>query len=116
LGPYIQVACNFKVWFDPAVVSLLIQGASDLHEYGLEGAAGLLTRTYATEKVHAYAQFGTRPWQEGLSFNFVNMHLRLLPGATSAVIPFNTPIFSIFPVLSWQCYKFEDRRMIESGR
>jgi hypothetical protein len=116
LGPYIQVACNFKVWFDPAVVSLLIQGAPDLHEYGLEGAAGLLTRTYATEKVHAYAQIGTRPWQEGLSFNFVNMHLRLLPDVTSAVIPFNTPIFSIFPVLSWQCYKFEERRMIESGR
>ncbi|MGH7233494.1 MAG: hypothetical protein ACREJU_19350 [Nitrospiraceae bacterium] len=116
LGPYIQVACNFKIWFDPAFVSLLIQGAPDLHEYGLEGAAGLLTRTYATEKVPAYAQVGNRPWQEGLSFNFVNMHLQLLPGMTSALVPFNTPIFSIFPVLNRQCYKFEDRRSLEGER
>jgi hypothetical protein len=114
LGPFIQVSCNFKVWFDPGVVSLLIQGAPDLHEYGLQGASGLLTRTYATEKIAAYAE-PTRPWQEGLSFNFVNMHLQLLPGVTSAVIPFNTPIFSVYPVLSRQCYKFEDRRTIESG-
>jgi hypothetical protein len=113
LGPFIQVACNFKVWFDPMVVSLLIQGAPDLHEYGLEGAAGLLTRTYATEKVHAYAQVGSRPWHEGLSFNFVNMHLRLLPDVMTAVVPFNTPMFSVFPVLSRQGYKFEDRRTLE---
>ena len=113
LGPFIQVACNFKVWFDPNVVSLLIQGAPDLHEYGLEGAAGLLTRTYATEKVHAYAQVGSRPWQEGMSFNFVNMHLRLLPEVTAALVPFNTPIFSVFPVLSRQHYKFEDRRALD---
>jgi hypothetical protein len=110
LGPYIQVACNFKVWFDAAIVSLLIQGAPDLHEYGLEGAAGLLTRSYATEKVHAYAQASTFPWQEGLSFNFVNMHLQLLPGVQSAVVPYNTPIFSVYPALNQQCYKFEDRR------
>jgi hypothetical protein len=111
LGPFIQVSCNFKVWFDPGVVSLLIQGAPDLHEYGLEGASGLLTRTYATEKVAAYAA-PAQPWQEGLSFNFVNLHLQLLPGVSSAVVPFNTPIFSVYPVLSRQCFKFEDRRNI----
>ena len=110
LGPYIQVGCNFKVWFDASVVSLLIQGAPDLHEYGLEGAAGLLTRTYASEKVHAYAEASSRPWQEGLSFNFVNMHLQLLPEMQTACVPYNTPIFSIYPVLSAQWYKFEDRR------
>lgn len=114
LGPFIQVSCNFKVWFDPAVVSLLIQGAPDLHEYGLEGASGLLTRTYATEKVAAYAE-PAQPWQEGLSFNFVNLHLQLLPGVGSAMVPFNTPIFSVYPVLSRQCFKFEDRRALEQG-
>jgi hypothetical protein len=114
LGPYVQIGCNFKVWFDASVVSLLIQGAPDLHEHGLEGAAGLLTRTYATEKVPAYAAVGNRPWQEGLSFNFVNMHLRLLPNVETAVVPYNTPIFSVYPVLNSQWYKFEDRRAIES--
>jgi hypothetical protein len=110
LGPFIQVGCNFKVWFDASLISLLIQGSPDLHEYGLQGGAGLLTRSYATEKVHAYAQAVTQQWTEGLSFNFVNMHLQLLPGTETALVPFNTPIFSVFPVLSWQCYKFEDGR------
>ncbi len=113
LGPFIQVSCNFKVWFDPGVVSLLIQGAPDLHEYGLEGASGLLTRTYATEKVAAYAE-PAQPWQEGLSFNFVNLHLQLLPGVSSAVVPCNTPIFSVYPVLSRQCFKFEDARTLKA--
>ncbi|MEC7641156.1 MAG: hypothetical protein VYC17_03280, partial [Nitrospinota bacterium] len=26
LGPYVQVVCNFKVWFDAAVLSILVQG------------------------------------------------------------------------------------------
>ena len=112
LGPYIQVACNFRVWFDSTAISLLIQGAPDLHEYGLQGAAGLLTRTYATEKVHAYAPAAKQSWQEGLSFNFVNMHLQLLPGVTTAMVPYSTPIFSVFPVLNRQSYRFEDRRHI----
>lgn len=112
LGPYIQIGCNFRVWFDAAALSLLIQGSPDLHEYGLEGAAGLLTRTYATEKVQAYAQVSKQPWQEGLSFNFVNMHLQLLPEVRTAFVPFNTPIFSVYPVLSRQCYKFEDARTL----
>jgi hypothetical protein len=113
LGPYVQVVCNFKVWFDASVMSLLIQGAPDLHEYGLEGAAGLLTRTYATEKIHAYAPSSRRPWQDGLSFNFVNMHLQLLPGIDTAVVPYNTPIFSVYPLLNWQGFKFEDARKLE---
>lgn len=114
LGPFIQVACNFKVWFDAASVSLLVQGAPDLHEYGLQGGAGLLTRTYATEKVPAYAQAVTQAWTDGLSFNFVNMHLQLAPGTDSAVVPFNTPIFSVLPVLNRQQYKFEDRRTLDT--
>ncbi|MEW6543371.1 MAG: hypothetical protein AB1411_07155 [Nitrospirota bacterium] len=112
LGPFIQVGCNFKVWFDANAVSLLIQGAPDLHEYGLQGGAGLLTRTYATEKVHAYAQAVTQQWTEGLSFNFVNMHLQLPPGVDQAFVSFNTPIFSVFPVLSRQCFRFEDARLL----
>ena len=109
LGPFIQVGCNFKVWFDAATVNLLIEGSPDLHEYGLQGGAGLLTRTYATEKIHAYAQAATEPWAEGLSFNFVNMHLQLLPARREAFVPFNTPIFSVHPVLNRQLVKFEER-------
>lgn len=116
LGPYIQVVCNFKVWFDASFLSLLIQGAPDLHEYGLEGAAGLLTRTYATEKLPAYAPSSHRPWQDGLSFNFVNMHLNLLPGIETAFVPFNTPIFSVYPLVNWQGFRFEDARQLEPDR
>ena len=116
LGPYVQVVCNFKVWFDASLLSLLIQGAPDLHEYGLEGAAGLLTRTYATDKLPAYAPSSHRPWQDGLSFNFVNMHVNLLPGVDTAIVPFNTPIFSVYPVLNWQGFRFEDARKLEAGR
>ena len=109
LGPFIQVGCNFKVWFDAATVNLLIEGSPDLHEYGLQGGSGLLTRTYATEKIHAYAQAASEPWAEGLSFNFVNMHLQLLPAHREAFVPFNTPIFSVYPVLNRQLVKFEER-------
>lgn len=109
LGPFIQVSCKFKVWFDAAVVSLLIQGAPDLAEYGLQGASGLMTRTYASDRVEAYADAAREPWQEGLSYNFVNLHLGLLPGVQAAVIPFNTPIFTLYPVLSRHAYQIEER-------
>jgi len=114
LGPFVQVSCNFKVWFDASVVSLLIQGAPDLHEYGLVGGAGLMTRTYASDKTTAYAESFRQPWQEGLSYNFVNLHLQLLPGMQSAVIPFNTPIFTVYPVLNRQNYRFEDRGTLDA--
>ena len=112
LGPYIQVGCNIKVWFDANAVSLLVQGAPDLHEYGLEGGAGLLTRTYASEKTTAYAGAGSQKWQEGLSFNFVNMHLQLLPDVATAVIPANTPIFSLYPVAARGQYQLTDARSL----
>jgi hypothetical protein len=112
LGPYVQVGCNIKVWFDAAAVSLLVQGAPDLHEYGLEGGAGLLTRTYASEKTAAYAGVGSQRWQEGLSFNFVNMHLQLLPNVTAAVVPAHTPIFSLYPVTARGQYQLTDARSI----
>ncbi len=112
LGPYVQIGCNIKVWFDAATVSLLIQGAPDLHEYGLQGGAGLLTRTYATEKTPAYAGAGSRPWQQGLSFNFINMHLQLLPNTTTALVPANTPIFSLYPVAARGTYQLEDARSL----
>lgn len=112
LGPYVQIGCNIKVWFDAAAVSLLVQGAPDLHEYGLEGGAGLLTRTYASEKTAAYAGVGGRQWQEGLSFNFVNMHLQLLPNVNTAVVPAHTPIFSLYPVTARGQYQLTDARSI----
>ncbi|GJL53870.1 MAG: hypothetical protein NPIRA02_10020 [Nitrospirales bacterium] len=113
LGPFIQIACNFKVWFDASVVSLLIQGAPDLHEYGVQGGAGLMTRSYASDKVETYAESFSQPWQEGLSFNFVNLHVQLMPGMTAALIPHSTPIFSVFPVLNRQSFRFEDRAQLE---
>lgn len=108
LGPFIQVSCNFKIWFDASMVSILIQGAPDLHEYGVQGGSGLMTRSYASDKVQTYAEAQSQPWQEGLSFNFVNLHLALNPERNSALIPHSTPIFTVYPVLSRQCYKFED--------
>lgn len=115
LGPFVQVGCNIKVWFDAGAISLLIQGAPDLHEYGLQGGAGLLTRTYATEKTPAYAGAGTQPWQQGLSFNFINMHLQLLPDVTTAVVPANTPMFSLYPVAARGTYQLEDARSLAAG-
>ena len=61
LGPFIQVSCSFKVWFDASVISLIIQGAPDLHEYGLQGGSGLMTRNYASDKVESYAQSFSQP-------------------------------------------------------
>ncbi len=112
LGPYVQVMCNIKVWFDATAVSLLVQGAQDLHEYGLEGGAGLLTRTYASEKIAAYAGMGHQAWQQGLSFNFVNMHLHLLPDVPTAFVPANTPIFSLYPVVARGGYLVTDARLV----
>ena len=112
LGPFIQVVCNVKIWFDAEAMSVLLQGAPDLHEYGLQGGAGLLTRTYASEKIQAYAPSSGKPWQQGLSFNFVNLHLQLAQGVHTAFVPFNTPIFSIYPVLTRQSFKFEDARTL----
>jgi hypothetical protein len=113
LGPFIQVSCNIKVWFEASLVSLLIQGAPDLPEYGLQGGAGLMTRTYASDKVESYVQNFSQPWQEGLSFNFINLHLQLTRGVDSAVVPWGTPIFSVYPVLNRQCYRFVERRTMD---
>ena len=107
LGPFIQVSCNFKIWFDASTVSILIQGAPDLAEYGLQGGAGLLTRSYASDKVQTYAEALSHPWQEGLSFNFVNLHLTLNPRSETGFIPHSTPIFTVFPVVSKPRYTFE---------
>jgi hypothetical protein len=115
LGTYVQIACNIKVWFDAGALSLLIQGAPDLHEYGLQGGAGLLTRTYATEKIGAYSGVGYQPWQQGLSFNFINMHLQLLPEVVTALVPANTPIFSLYPVVLRGNYQVEDARSLATG-
>lgn len=109
LGPFIQVSCKFKIWFDASIVSLLIQGAPDLADYGLSGATGLRTRTYASDRVEAYAESSRQSWQAGLSYNFVNLHLGLLPGVESATIPFYTPIFTMYPVLDRQAYSIEER-------
>jgi len=115
LGPFIQISCNIKVWFDASIISLLIQGAPDLAEYGLQGGAGLMTRSYASDKVESYVQNLSQPWQEGLSFNFLNLHLALNPGIDRALIPSGTPIFSVYPVLNRQCYRYIDRRTMDQN-
>src|SRR5690606_24921682 len=115
LGPFIQVSCNIKVWFDASMVSLLIQGAPDLPDYGLQGGAGLMTRTYASDKVESYVHNLSQPWQEGLSFNFINLHLQLSRGIDSAVVPCGTPIFSVYPVFNRQSYRFVDRRTMDQA-
>lgn len=112
LGTYLQLVCNIKAWFDAAAVNLLLQAAPDLHEYGLQGGSGLLTRTYATEKIAAYAGAGSQPWQQGLSFNYVNMHLQLLPDVMTAIVPANTPLFTLYPVLPRGTVHIEDGRTL----
>ena len=106
LGPYVQLVSNFKVWFDASQVSILIQGAPDLYEYGLQGGAGMMVRSHASDKVSAYAENTSQPWQEGLSFNFVNIHLTLGPNTESALIPYNTPLFTVYPVYPTQNFKW----------
>ena len=113
LGPYIQFGCNFKVWFNADAMSLLTQGAPDLHEYGLQGGSGILSRSYATERLPAYTAASGQSWQEGLSFNYVNIHLLLQPGVESAFVPFNTPLFSLYFLLDRQHVEIEDRRTID---
>ncbi len=108
LGTYVQVSCNLKVWFDASRVSILLQGAPELEELGLTSATGLLTRTYGLGTTEEYERSGGEPWQEGLSYNYVNLHLALRAGVESAVIPCNTPIFTLYPVLSRQAVTFED--------
>ncbi len=110
LGPFLQVVANFKVWFDAATVSLLIQGAPDLYEYGLQGGSGLMVRSHAADKLEAYMENTKEAWQEGLSFNFVNIHLALAPGTDTATVPYNTPLFTVYPTLNQQHYKVEDCR------
>ena len=106
LGPYVQLVSNFKVWFDASQVSILIQGAPDLYEYGLQGGAGMMVRSHASDKVPAYAENTSQPWQEGFSFNFVNIHLTLGPNTESALVPYNTPLFTVYPVYPTQNFKW----------
>jgi tetratricopeptide (TPR) repeat protein len=112
LGPFLQIVCNIKVWFDASNIALLLQGAPDLYEYGLFGASGLVLRTYGTEKVQAYAQATQQPWMEGLSFNFINIHLGLPPNTDTGFVPANTPLFTVYPVLNRQTYTFKDVRSL----
>ncbi len=113
LGTYVQIVSNFKVWFDAAQVSVLVTGAPDLYEYGLQGGSGLMTRSHASDKIPAYAESTKEPWQEGLSFNFVNIHLTLSPGTDSATVPFNTPLFTVYPVHNRQNFKFVDKNKMK---
>ena len=112
LGTFVQVVSNFKIWFDASQTSILITGSPDLYEYGLQGGSGLMTRTHASDKIDAYAQSLKEPWQDGLSYNFVNIHLQLSPGTDTAIVPYNTPLFTVYPALVRTNFKFEDARKL----
>jgi hypothetical protein len=56
---------------------------------------------------------GHQVWQQGLSFNFVNMHLKLFPGVSSALIQANTPIFSLYPIVARNTYQLTDARSLK---
>ncbi len=113
LGPFFQIVTHFKVWFDSSVVSLLIEGAPDLYEYGLQGGSGLMTRSHASDKVENYAEGLKNPLLENLSFNYVNIHLQLSPGTETAFVPYNTPLFTLHPVLNRLSCKLEDIQKLQ---
>ena len=66
----------------------------------------MMVRSHASDKVPAYAENTSQPWQEGLSFNFVNIHLTLGPNTESALVPYNTPLFTVYPVYPTQNFKW----------
>jgi len=67
-----------------------------------------MVRSHAADKIPAYVENTSQPWQEGMSFNFVNIHLALSPGTETAFVPFNTPLFTVYPVLPVQNFKWMD--------
>ena len=100
LGPYVQISTNLKAWFDASQVSLLLEPAPELSKLGIEGASGLLTRTYGLGTTDSYSTPKPEPWKEGLSFNYLNLFLNLTTDTEEAIIPYNTPICSVYPVLA----------------
>ncbi len=75
-----------------------------------------MTRSHAADKVDAYAEALKEQWREGLSFNFVNIHLQLAPGTETAFVPYNTPLFTVYPTLNRQCCKIEDLRNVAGDK
>ena len=71
-----------------------------------------MTRSHASDKIDAYSDALKESWKEGLSFNFVNIHLTLRPDVESAFVPYNTPLFVLYPVLNSQCCEIEDYRNV----
>lgn len=71
-----------------------------------------MTRTHGSDKLGAYVESTSEAWQQGLSYNFVNLHLGLNPNTDIAVVPFNTPIFTLFPVVNRQNDTIEDRNKL----
>ena len=100
LGPYVQISTNLKAWFDASQVSLLLEPAPELSKLGIEGASGLLTRTYGLGTTDSYSTPKPEPWKDGLSFNYLNLFLNLANDTEEATIPYTTPICSVYPVLA----------------
>ena len=88
-------------------VVLSFWGFTSAQAPGTQTTLQLMTRSYASDKVSTYAETQSQPWQEGLSFNFVNLHLTLSPGTDTGFVPHSTPIFTVFPVLNKQRYTFK---------
>jgi hypothetical protein len=47
-----------------------------------------------------------------LAFNFINLHVQLLPDITTAIVPANTLIFSLYPVMARGNVQLEDARSL----
>ena len=115
LGPFVQIVTHFKVWFDASVVSVLIEGAPDLYQYGLQGRVGSDDAEPRFRQGDRLRDAVKESWQEGLSFNYVNIHLQLQPGVDTALVPHNTPLFTMHPVLNRQSCKIEAGRRPPEG-
>src|SRR5256885_51989 len=80
LGPYVQIVCNVKVWFDASNVSLLLLGAPDLPEYGHIGPPLQLEQAGLTH------HFAVRLGRHGVGYDAVHVHVLL--GAALDALPF----------------------------
>src|SRR5437899_8753514 len=91
LGPYVQIVCNVKVWFDASNVSLLLLGAPDLPEYGLMAPSGWGVATSAPEGAPPMGRPPKKRGKKGPSFNTTTFNPARLPAPTQRLVPAKPP-------------------------
>ena len=70
-----------------------------------------LSFLYATAAVGTYVQI---PCSIKVWFDASQVSL-LLQGVETAFVPYNAPTFSVYPVLSRQCYEYQERQAVEEA-